>query len=169
MTTAAATHRPGWLLQEWVAHAASAVALAAMLVLLWPPASAPAAVPASQARGIDELAALLGGAPDPEAVERNLREWTRFFPSGADGQQLATSVAGCPMMSLPESTRVELARRLYVITNGSDVSDAELARTQDLFQRAAARAGCRPDATLTLLETLRRTARHDPHPRADWW
>ena len=154
----------------WPAHAAAATLLLTTMAVLWPPRPGEPAVPAWQTRGVEELAALLGEpSPRPDAIEENLREWTRFPPLEAEGRVLAGAVAGCSMAALPEPTRVTLGRSLYVITNGSDLTDRDLARTLDGFQRAAAQAGCRPDATLTLLDALRRTARHDPRPRADWW
>jgi hypothetical protein len=64
---------------------------------------------------------------------------------------------------------VELAKRLYVITNGLAVPDAELARSIDLFRRAATAAACPSREALALLDAVRREARRDPRPRGDWW
>jgi hypothetical protein len=153
-----------------VAHAAVAVTLVGAAALVWPPAARSPGIPLSQARGVEELSAIIGEpAPQPEAVEKNVREWTRFPPAGADGRGLAVAMAGCPMEAVPASTRIDLARRLYVITDGFHVSDDDLAQTADAFQRAAALARCGSDAARALVDAVRWTARHDPRPRADWW
>jgi hypothetical protein len=161
-------HRSTYLTSGWVAHVAAAASVGVLLLL-----AVPRAVPAvarSQARGVAELADLLAASqPERARIEENVRSWSRFPPEEGAGRMLADALAACSFAGRPDTQRVELARRVYAITNGSDVSDAELADTRSAFRQAAAEARCPPQAAVDLENALTRTARTDPRPRADWW
>ena len=153
----------------WLAHAVAASCVAVLLALLAAPGAVPA-VPPAQSRGVAELAALLA-APHPEwlRLEENVRSWSRFPPGESAGRRLAEALAACSFASRPEVQRIDLARRVYAITNGSGVSGPELAATLSAFRQAAAAARCSPQTTIDLERALSREARTDPRPRADWW
>jgi hypothetical protein len=161
--------RSAHLTSGWLVHAVAASCVAVLLAFLAAPGAVPA-VPPAQARGVAELAALLA-APNPDRlrIEENVRSWSRFPPEESTGRRLAETLAACSLASRPEAQRLDLARRVYAITNGSGLSDAELAATLSAFRQAAAAARCSPQTTVDLEHALSREARTDPRPRADWW
>jgi hypothetical protein len=127
-------------------------------------------IPPGQERGAIELAALMG-APQPERdrIAATVKSWSRFPPEEEAGQMLWRALAACSMTNRPEAQRVDLALRLYAITNGTNVPDRDLAATLTAYRRAAAEARCSPQAAVDLENALTRIARTDPRPRADWW
>jgi hypothetical protein len=162
-------NRSAHLTSGWLTHAVAASCVAAPLALLNVPAAVPA-VAASQERGVVELAALLA-APDPEPlrIEENVRSWSLFPPEGAAGRTLATALASCSFANRSDAQRIDLARRVYAITNGSSVSAPELAATVAAFREAAGAALCSAQSRDDIDRLLRVEARRDPRPRADWW
>lgn len=153
----------------WLPNLAAAAAVATMVVVLDAQQPQPP-LPPGQERAAQELAALLG-APHPERdlIAATVKSWSRFPPGEDTGQLLWPALAGCSMSSRSDAQRVDLALRLYAITNGTNVSDRDLAATQQAYRRAAIQAGCPPQAVVRLQTALARTARTDPRPRADWW
>jgi hypothetical protein len=162
------TPRASHLASDWLTHAAAAAAMIVTLVAV-PRLGVPMAG-RSQERGIAELASLMSASsPSRDRIDENIRSWSRFPPKEELGRTLSMALASCPMPGVPDAQRLELARRLYAITNGTDVSETRLAGTLAAFEAAAGQAGCAPRVTLDLLEAVRETARTDPRPRADWW
>lgn len=161
--------RSAHLTSGWLTHAVAASCVAAPLALLNAPAAVPA-VAASQERGIAELAALLA-APDPEPlrIEENVRSWSLFPPADDAGRQLATALSACSFANRSDAQRLDLARRVYAITNGTGISAPELAATVAAFREAAGAALCSPQSRDDIDRLLRVEARRDPRPRADWW
>ena len=153
----------------WLPNLAAAVAVATMVVLLDAPYPQPP-LPPGQERAVTELAALLA-APRPERdrIAATVSSWSRFPPEKNTGQLLWPALAACSMSSRSQAQRVDLALRLYAITNGTNVSDRDLAGTEQAYGRAVVEAGCPPQAAARLQAALARTARTDPRPRADWW
>jgi hypothetical protein len=78
-------------------------------------------------------------------------------------------LGACEMSSLPESKRMQLARRIYAITTGDDLSRDRLALILDEIQQTAIEARCSPIVIGALVDSARRVARTDPRPRSDWW
>jgi len=157
------------LTSGWLPHLVAGSCVAVLVVLFAAPQSVPP-VMASQARGVAELAALLAAAqPEAARIDENLRSWPRFPPAEDTGRLLSGALAACSLASRSETQRLDLARRVYAITNGSAVSDADLAATLDSFRGAAAAARCAPARAVDIEQSLRRAARTDPRPRADWW
>jgi len=158
------------LTSGWLTHVVAASSIVVLVSLLGVPSTDAPAVQRGQERGVAELASLLAAQqPKRDRIEENVRSWSRFPPGGGTDRRLAGALASCTMSSRPDAERVDLARRLYAITNGTDVSDDELAGTLAAFRRAAAAARCAPRATADLTNVLRRVARSDPRPRTDWW
>ena len=123
-----------------------------------------------QERAATELAALMA-APRPERdqIAATIKSWSRFPPEEDAGPMLANALAACSMSSRSEAERVDLALRLYAITNGTNVPADDLSATVQAYRRAAADAHCTPQAATDLENALTRIARTDPRPRADWW
>jgi hypothetical protein len=123
-----------------------------------------------QERAATELAVLMA-APRPERdqIAATIRSWSRFPPEEDAGSMLSNALAACSMSSRPEAERVDLALRLYAITNGTNVPADDLSATLQAYRRAAAAAPCSPQVAADLEAALTRIARTDPRPRADWW
>lgn len=161
------SERSSHLTSGWLPHVVAAVSVAIVLTALATPRAVSTLRP-GQARGAAELAAEMA-APDPMRIAENIRSWTLFPPDEQAGRMLSAALAACPLKGRSDAQRVELAERLYAITNGSALSGAALDRTLDAFRRAAAASRCDPLAIDTLISALRQVARTDPRPRADWW
>jgi len=73
------------------------------------------------------------------------------------------------MSGLSDSSRTQLARRLYAITAGDDLQGDRLAVMLDQIQNAGIEARCSPIVIESIVNSARRVARTDPNPRRDWW
>jgi hypothetical protein len=152
----------------WVEHVVAAMVMAALVVFLWRPATA-ASIPEKEDR-VGEMAALLGEhTPSPDAIERILPTVSRFPPSESATRSLADALSACDMSSLSESSRVQLARRIYATTMGGDMTRDRLAVILNEIQDEAIRARCSPIAITAIVDSARRVARTDPKPRRNWW
>src|SRR5262245_7966806 len=108
--------------KTWVEQVAAAIVVAALFGLLWRPASS-SALSGDHAERVAELAALLGDpVPESAAIERILPAATRFPPSAEASHSLADALAACGMSDVSEPRRVQLARVIYAITTGGDLS-----------------------------------------------
>jgi hypothetical protein len=161
----AAGHTRGWF-----EHSGAALVIAAIVTLLWRPAAVESSLEAEKEGRVGELAALLGeGAARRAEIERILPAATRFPPTEGATRSLAEALGACEMSSLPESKRMQLARRIYAITTGDDLSRDRLALILDEIQQTAIEARCSPIVIGALVDSARRVARTDPRPRSDWW
>ena len=117
-----------------------------------------------------ELAALLGdrAAREPE-IERLLPLVSRFPPNEDATRSLADALSKCDMSGLSDSSRAQLARRLYAITAGDDLQGDQLGLMLNQIQDAGIEARCSPIAIQSIVDSARRVARTDPKPRKDWW
>ena len=155
--------------KTWVEQVAAAIVVAALFGLLWRPAASLASS-GDQAERVAELAALLGDrAPASAAIERILPAATRFPPSAEASHSLAAALAACGMSDVSEPRRVQLARVIYAITTGGDLSRDRLTQMLEEIQETAIDARCSPLVIAAIVDAAHRVARSDPKPRRDWW
>jgi hypothetical protein len=154
----------------WIEHAGAALVIAVFAVLLWRPAALRSSIDSDKEGRVGELAALLGDHAAREAeIERLLPLVSRFPPNEDATRSLADALSKCDMSGLSDSSRAQLARRLYAITAGDDLQGDRLAVMLNQIQDAGIEARCSPIAIQSIVDAARRVARTDPKPRKDWW
>jgi len=147
----------------------AALVMTVLFAFLWRPPATAASIPEKEDR-VSELAMLLGErTPSQEAIERILPTVSRFPPNESATHSLADALSACEMSSLSESSRVQLARRIYATTMGGDMTRDRLAVIVNEIQETAIRARCSPIAITAIVDSARRVARTDPKPRRNWW
>jgi hypothetical protein len=153
----------------WLEHVPPAVFVLTFAVMLWQPRSPAVAIYAPGEERVTDLAGLLGErAPRLDEIER-LLSIGRFPPAKTAGRQLGDALVACTMADVGEPQRTALARQLYAITAGGDVSAERLALTLIDIQQTAIRARCSPERVTALVDAARVAARTEPSPRRDWW
>jgi len=154
----------------WIEHAGAALVIALFAALLWRPAALRSSIDSDKDRRVGELAALLGGGDGRAAdIERLLPVVSRFPPNEDATRSLADALSKCDMSGLSDTSRAQLARRLYAITAGDDLQGDQLALILNQIQDTGIEARCSPIAIQSMVDSARRVARTDPKPRKDWW
>lgn len=146
----------------------SLLLLLALAGVLWsPPGNA---LSDADPDAVASLEALFTAPVRPDVLVEGLESLTEHRPDRAATEALAQALAACEgIAALDEPRRAALARHLWAIMHGGDLTAGQLARVLDGIQQVAQDSNCAPVGATGLMQAAHAAARRVADERRDWW